>query len=84
MDVTTPPRASPRAHGPSSNGSPDADQEMPDANGRSKTISNANPSEQSPATNGVVAGGNTLSAAAAATSSQPKVVQTAFIHKLYK
>lgn len=42
----------------------------------------ANGSQAEPSTGG--ANGTTLSAAAAASSQQPKVVQTAFIHKLYK
>ena len=70
MDVTTPTSAM----GPPMNSSPEMEHD-----GTNHTPSQG---EMSHITNGV--SGGSLSAAAAASSQQPKVVQTAFIHKLYK
>ena len=50
--------------------------------GDTRAANGGGANEQTSATNG--ANGATLSAAAAASAQQPKVVQTAFIHKLYK
>ena len=73
MDAT-PPASSTVAMGPPSNSSPEMEHDGPNNVGHQ--------GDAAPATNGVAS--NTLSAAAAASSQQPKVVQTAFIHKLYK
>jgi hypothetical protein len=80
MDITTPPSTTARM-GPPANSSPEIDQEA--QNKRNGSTGNIVPLNDGPSsTNG--ASGNTLSAAAAATGQGPKVVQTAFIHKLYK
>lgn len=71
MDITPPASV---AMGPPVHSSP----EMDHVGG----MSNGTYAETLHAHNGPVANG--LSAAAAASSQQPKVVQTAFIHKLYK
>lgn len=71
MDIT--PTAS-AAMGPPGHSSP----EMETAG----SLSNGNYGEVSHTLNGTT--GNGMSAAAATSSQQPKVVQTAFIHKLYK
>jgi hypothetical protein len=71
MDVTSPAST---VMGPPVNSSPEMEHE-PNHSGSAQ-------GEQPPITNGVT--GNNISAAAAASSQQPKVVQTAFIHKLYK
>lgn len=70
MEVTPPTSAS---MGPPINSSPDMDQ--------SAANNSVVHTEAAHMSNG---SGNALSAAAAASSQQPKVVQTAFIHKLYK
>ena len=70
MDVTTPTSAM----GPPMNSSPEMEHDSTNHAPSQSDISNI--------TNGV--SGGSLSAAAAASSQQPKVVQTAFIHKLYK
>lgn len=70
MDMTPPASA---AMGPPSNSSPEME-----TDGHNIGLSG----EAGPSANGN--NGGILSAAAAATSQQPKVVQTAFIHKLYK
>lgn len=68
MDITPPASV---AMGPPIHSSPEMDHNGGMTNGTySDTIHNPN--------------GNGLSAAAATSSQQPKVVQTAFIHKLYK
>lgn len=66
------------AMGPPVNSSPEMEHESTSIINNS----NNNNGETTAITNGV--GGGSLSAAAAASSQQPKVVQTAFIHKLYK
>lgn len=71
MDVTSPAST---LMGPPVNSSPEMDHDG-GQNGTSQ-------GESATTTNGVT--GNNISAAAAASSQQPKVVQTAFIHKLYK
>ena len=68
MDVTTP------AMGPPVNSSPEMEHD-----GTNHAAAQADVPH---ITNGI--SGGSLSAAAAASSQQPKVVQTAFIHKLYK
>lgn len=70
MEVT-PPTSAPM--GPPMNSSPDMDQ--------AGVSNHAVHTEGAHLPNGSA---NALSAAAAASSQQPKVVQTAFIHKLYK
>lgn len=68
-----------------SNDSPEVEHEMSQANSKSKTTGPASKTgEQSSTANGTGGGQVPPSAAAAATGAQPKVVQTAFIHKLYK
>lgn len=81
MMETTPPASA--AMGPPATSSPEAELEGPQANGGvGMTNANGNQGELTPTTNGT--NGNTSSAAAAATSQQGRVIQTAFIHKLYK
>jgi len=71
MDVTPPASTmGPPGHGTSS-------PELDHAPGQNGTYGDASHLPNGPTTNG-------LSAAAATSSQQPKVVQTAFIHKLYK
>ncbi len=71
MDVTPPASAmGPPGHGTSS-------PELDHSAGQNGTYENASHIHNGPIANG-------LSAAAATSSQQPKVVQTAFIHKLYK
>lgn len=71
MDVTPPVSAmGPPGHGTSS-------PELDHPSGHNGTYVDSSHLQNGPATNG-------LSAAAATSSQQPKVVQTAFIHKLYK
>lgn len=70
MDVTSPTSAM----GPPMNSSPEMEHEG--------TSNAPNQGDMSHITNGV--SGGSLSAVAAVSSQQPKVVQTAFIHKLYK
>ena len=70
MDMT--PTAS-AAMGPPGHGSPEMETTGP--------LSNGNYGEATPMQNGATFNG--MSAAAATSSQQPKVVQTAFIHKLY-
>lgn len=71
MDVTPPTTAmGPPGHG---NSSP----ELEHSTGQNGNYGDLSHLHNGPATNG-------LSAAAATSSQQPKVVQTAFIHKLYK
>lgn len=60
--------------GPPGHGSPEMDTAAP--------LGNGNYAETTHMQNGTT--GNGMSAAAATSSQQPKVVQTAFIHKLYK
>lgn len=71
MDITSPAST---VMGPPGNSSPEMEHEAPH--------NLTNHSEMGPTTNGV--NGGNLSASAVASSQQPKVVQTAFIHKLYK
>jgi len=71
MDVTSPAST---VMGPPVNSSPEMDHD----GGHNGTTQG----ESATTMNGVT--GNSISAAAAASSQQPKVVQTAFIHKLYK
>ena len=71
MDMT--PTAS-ASMGPPGHSSPEMDSAGP--------LSNGNYVEATHMQNGTT--GNGMSAAAATSSQQPKVVQTAFIHKLYK
>jgi hypothetical protein len=73
MDIT-PPASS--VMGPPSHNSPEVEQD-------GGSTGSGTQAEAIPTTNGGASNGN-LNAAAAATSQQPKVVQTAFIHKLYK
>lgn len=73
MDISPPPSA---AMGPPINSSPEMDHTGSMSNGTYGDVVHQNGSNGS-MTNG-------LSAAAATSSQQPKVVQTAFIHKLYK
>ena len=77
---TTPPNSATMA--PPQTSSPEAEMEDRDTNGNAQGGGGASSNEQAPTTNG--ANGATLSAAAATSAQQPKVVQTAFIHKLYK
>ncbi len=70
MDMTPP---APTSMGPPVHSSP----EMDHPGGANENFGEASHAQNIPATNG-------LSAAAATSSQQPKVVQTAFIHKLYK
>ena len=65
--------------GPPVNSSPEMEHE---STSNINNSNNNNDGENTVMTNGVA--GGSLSAAAAASSQQPKVVQTAFIHKLYK
>ena len=71
MDVTPTPSV---AMGPPGHSSPEMD--------TTGSLGNGNYGEATHIQNG--AAGNGMSAAAATSSQQPKVVQTAFIHKLYK
>lgn len=71
MDIT--PTAS-NTMGPPLRSSPDADPHSTIPNGGAHDHSTTPNSHQ----------GNSLTAAAATSSSQPKMVNTAFIHKLYK
>ena len=71
MDMTPTPSA---VMGPPGHSSPEMDTAGP--------LSNGNYGEATHMQNGTT--GNGMSAAAATSSQQPKVVQTAFIHKLYK
>lgn len=71
MDITPP---SSVAMGPPVHSSPEMDHPRGMSNG---TYADSIHSQNGPM-------GNGLSAAAATSSQQPKVVQTAFIHKLYK
>lgn len=71
MDVSAPAR---EVMGPPSQYSPENDQKARQTNGVSGEEGHAS-------SNGAAIG---LSAIAAASSQQPKVVQTAFIHKLYR
>ena len=76
---TTPPNSATLA--PPQTSSPEAEMDESNQNG-SRNNHSGGQGEQSTSTNG--ANGATLSAAAATSAQQPKVVQTAFIHKLYK
>ncbi|KAI9828014.1 MAG: hypothetical protein M1832_003541 [Thelocarpon impressellum] len=78
MDVTPPP---PSSMGPPSNSSPNGDHAP--SNNHAASASGGGPPASSSNNAGSAPGMGTGPAAAAATQ-QPKVVQTAFIHKLYK
>ena len=78
MDITPPASASMTGANTSSPEVEDAQ----NLNGSGGILSANGQGEATPTTNG--SNGTALSAAAAANSQQPKVVQTAFIHKLYK
>ena len=71
MDITSPAST---VMGPPVNSSPEMEHEGTNNIGTQGELGNI--------TNGV--NGGSLNAAAVASSQQPKVVQTAFIHKLYK
>ena len=71
MEITSTASA---AMGPPGHSSPEMETAGP--------LSNGNYGEASHMQNGT--SGNAMSAAAATSSQQPKVIQTAFIHKLYK
>ena len=80
MDITPPASAS---MGPPTNSSPEMEQDRQNVNGNmGNANTNGNNGELTPTNNG--SNGTAPNAAAAGNSQQPKVVQTAFIHKLYK
>ena len=78
MDITPPASASV----PGANTSSPELEDGQNTNGSGGDPAANGQGEVTPTTNGT--NGTALSAAAAASSQQPKVVQTAFIHKLYK
>ncbi len=77
LTTTTPPRAPPSSMGPPALNSPDVD---PGAANPMASVSVTEPTHPGSNASNVGLG----AAAAAAAAQQPKVVQTAFIHKLYK